>query len=135
MIHIVELWCSPLREEVYRQNVITLSTADYCAGYDDDLNDYINSYVSDMWYDLFGENYLEIGGLWKVVFGVRISYHLYHDWEGIPDTDVQIKVDQVMLKTKCSSLSELKYIWLELNGRTEEHYRKVQPECYLDIEW
>ena len=32
MEYIVEIWCSPLREEVYHQNVITLSTADYCAG-------------------------------------------------------------------------------------------------------
>jgi len=38
-----------------------------------------------------------------------------------------------MFRGKCASLSELKYIWLGLNGRTEEHYRKVQPECYLDI--
>jgi len=135
MEYIVEIWCSPLRQEVYQQNVITLSSADYCAGYDDDLNDYINSCVSDMWHDLFGADYFGVGGLWKVVFGVRISYDLYHDWGGIPDTDVQIELDQVMLKTKCSSLSELKYIWLELNGRTEEHYRKVQPECYIRGMW
>lgn len=116
MEYIVELWCSPLRQEVYHQNVIALSTAEYRAGYDQDLNDYINSCVSDMWYDLFGENYLEVGGLWKVVFGVRLGYHTYYDW-GAPDTDVWVELDQVMLKTKCSSLSELKYIWLKLNGR------------------
>ena len=135
MEYIVELWCSPSRQEVYHQNVIALSTADCCVEYDGDLNDYIKSFASDMWYDLFGENYLEIGGLWKVVFGVRISYHPNYDWEGIPDTDVEIEVDRVMFRGKCASLSELKYIWLELNGRTEEHYRKVHPECYLVDMW
>ena len=117
---IIEVWCSPSRQEIYSTKMIPL-----CAGeifnVKDDIDDYI-SWHSDFFYDAFGEDYENQKGLWKVVFKLNISYSNYYTYDG-PDYDVNLNYEE-FFKGKCTSWVEMKYVWLELCGKAEEYLNK-----------
>jgi len=117
-----EFWCSPLRQEIYSQKFISAGTFDTPL-IDEIKENYVYAF-GDFWPDVFGDEYAETGGLFKVLCGIEVTYQSSYDWEGCPDYDVQFEVD-VMGKNKCTSLAELKSIWLELTGRSEEYNERV----------
>jgi len=133
---ICEVWCSPLRQEIYSKKLILLdSTEDYWVF--DELTDYL-SYSGDFWYDVFGEDFIETGGLFKVVCKIEISFVQSYDWEGYPDSYTEV-VHEIMFKGKCSCLGELKHQWLTLQGeeRMQRYTDKVLMkglEYYLEGE-
>lgn len=121
---ICEFWCSPLRQETYSEKFIVPSTFEH-----DVVSEIRENYADsfgDFWYDVFGENYNTVGGLWKVVCIVEVNYNHFYDWEGCPDCETIFEVE-VMFKDKCQSLTELKWQWLELTGR-DEAYNEKQME-------
>jgi hypothetical protein len=115
---IVEVWCSPLRQEDYSVKIIPLCAGDLF-NVEDDIRDYINW---DFYLNTFGVDYLEVKGLWKVVFKISVSYSTYYTYDG-PDDDVDIG-QEVLFKGQCQEWSEMKYIWLELNGKIDEYFKK-----------
>lgn len=119
---ICEFWCSPLRQEVYSEKYIVPSTFEYDVVSEIKEN-YIGSF-GDFWYDVFGEDYDSVGGLWKVVCTVEVNHRHFYDWEGYPDCKTNFKVE-VVFKEKCQSLAELKWQWLELTGRSEEYNNRA----------
>lgn len=124
---ICEFWCSPLRNEVYSEKYIIPGTYEY-----DVVSEIKENYVGsfgDFWYDVFGEDNASVGGLWKVVCTVGVSYRHFYDWEGCPDCKVEFKVE-VTFKEKCQSLTELKWKWLELTGRAEKYNEKRVEKWY-----
>ena len=118
---IVEVWCSPLRQEDYSIKIIPLFAGEMF-NVEDEIKEYI-SWPGNFFYDAFGEEYEQIKGLWKVVFKVAIEYETYYTHDG-PDTDVQIIYEE-LFKGKCCDWTEMKYTWLELKGKTEEYYNKA----------
>ena len=66
---ICEFWCSPLRQEIYSEKYISLDIIDW-VDIDEVKQDYI---YGDFWWDVFGEDYYDTKGLWKVV--VKIDTH------------------------------------------------------------
>lgn len=121
---ICEVWCSPARQEIYRKKLILLDSTEDCWVFDE-LTDYLG-YHGDFFYDVFGEDFLEVGGLHKIVCKVSMEFVNDYDWEGIPDTHTEFGVD-IMFKGKCSCLGELKHKWLTLQGeeRMERYTEKV----------
>lgn len=108
---ICEFWCSPLRSEIYTEKFIVPDTFD--VGIITEIKeDYIGLF-GNFWWDVFGEEHQTVGGLWKVVCSVEVKWRNFHDWEGCPDCEVDFDVD-VIFKSKCSHLSELKYVWMEI---------------------
>jgi len=118
---IVEVWCSPLRQEDYSVKIISLCAGDL-HNVEDDIKDYI-SWTGDFFHHAFGDKYYEIKGLWKVVFALGVGYTDTYDWEGTPDGDVEFSYSE-LFKGQCESWTEMKYTWLELNGRSEEYFNK-----------
>ena len=119
---ICEFWCSPLRKEIYSETYIALDTEDLYLS-DEIKNSYIDCY-GDFWQDVFGEESDSVGGLWKVVCQIGISWENSYDYEGIPDTEAVFNTDTIF-KSKCTSLTDLKWRWLDLTGRTQEYFDKV----------
>lgn len=116
---IIEVWCSPMRQENYSVKIIPL-----CAGYADHMEEDIKEYLGwDFYLNTFGVDYSEVRGLWKVVSRVSVSWIYTNDWEGVPDCDVDIGQED-LFKGKCYDWSEMKHVWLDLNGKTEEYYNK-----------
>ena len=128
MIFICEFWCSPSRKEVYSEKYICTNEIDASYGEDEIREFYL---ADDFWYDVFGDNYYEIGGLYKVVVSLPISWITSQDWEGVPDTSVEFDVG-VLFKDKCSCYSELKWIWLELQGKSEKYNEWLMSKHYPD---
>lgn len=117
---IVEVWCSPLRQKDYSIKIIPLCAGDLF-NVEDDIRDYINW---DFYLNTFGVDYLDVKGLWKVVFKIDISYHeLYDHYSGANEVDVDIG-QEVLFKGQCQEWAEMKYIWLELNGKSDEYFSK-----------
>ena len=116
-----EFWCSPLRKEVYSDTYISLCTEHHYVL--DEINEnYVNDY-GDFWEDVFGEGYEGLGGLYKVVCNIEVEWKQYNFYEGI-ETEVLFSTE-VLFKSKCSCLSELKWKWLELTGKTQDYFDKV----------
>lgn len=115
---IVEVWCSPLRQEDYSVKIIPLCAGDLF-NVEDEIRDYINW---DLYLNTFGVDYLEVKGLWKVVFKISVGYHTVCTCDG-PDDDVDIW-QEVLFKGQCQEWTEMKYIWLELNGKIDEYFNK-----------
>lgn len=106
---ICEVWCSPKRQEIYSKNFIGLATTDFIE-IDELKLEYITEY-GDFWYDVFGEEYSDIGGLWKVVIECSVRFeNYYYDWEGVPGTRVIIESD-ILFKDRCASFDELRFQW------------------------
>ena len=118
---ICEFWCSPLRKEIYSDSYIALDTEDLYLS-DEIKNSYIDCY-GDFWEDVFGEGYEGLGGLYKVVCNIEVEWKHYNFYEGI-ETEVLFSTE-VLFKSKCSCLSELKWKWLELTGKTQDYFDKV----------
>lgn len=116
---IIEVWCSPLRTENYSMNVMHLF-AGFGQHEDMEIKEYIDG---DFFCDAFGDKYYEIGGLWKVVCKISIEYIHTYDWEECPDTDIAVSYEEIF-KSKCYDWTEMKYTWLELNGKAEEYFSK-----------
>lgn len=118
---IIEVWCSPCRREDYSVKIIPL-----CAGgifqIEDDIKSYID-WTGDFFTDVFGDDFQEVTGLWKVVFALGVSYSGSYDWEGTPDGDVEFSCS-VLFKGQCESWTEMKYTWLDLTNKTEEYFKK-----------
>ena len=119
---ICEFWCSPLRKEIYSDVYIALDTEDLYLS-DEIKNSYIDCY-GDFWQDVFGDESESVGGLWKVVCQIDITWENTYDYEGIPDTAPQFEAE-VLFKSKCPSLTNLKWQWLGLTGRSQEYFDKV----------
>lgn len=124
---IVEVWCSPLRQEDYSVKIIPL-----CAGslfnVEDEIKEYI-SWTGNFFHDAFGDDYAEVKGLWKVVFKISVEYSTYYTYSG-PDDDVEINYEE-LFKGQCQEWSEMKYIWLDLNGKIDEYFNKPwKPVIY-----
>ena len=106
---IYEIWCSPLRKEIYSQKFVSLGIVDWIDN-DEIKGDYLDG---DFWYDVFGEDWYETKGLWKVVIEIDTYFRSFYDWEGIPDCEVEYN-PKVLFKSKCESFNELRYIWESL---------------------
>jgi hypothetical protein len=115
---IVEVWCSPLRREDYSVKIIPLFAGEMF-NVEDDIRDYIKW---DFYLNTFGVDYAEVKGLWKVVFKISVSYSTYYTYAG-PDDDVDIG-QEVLFKGQCQEWAEMKYTWLELNGKIDEYFSK-----------
>jgi len=115
---IIEVWCSPLLQEDYSVKIIPLCAGDLF-NVEDDIRDYLNW---DFYLNTFGVDYEEVKGLWKVVFKISVEYSTYYTYDG-PDDDVDIG-QEVLFKGQCQEWSEMKYIWLELNGKIDEYFSK-----------
>lgn len=119
---ICEFWCSPLRKEIYSDSYIALDTEDLYLS-DEIKNSYIDCY-GDFWEDVFEENSDSVGGLWKIVCKVGVSWELCYDYEGIPETEAIFNTE-VIFKSKCTSFTDLKWRWLDLTGKTQDYFDKV----------
>ncbi|MNN58650.1 hypothetical protein D3C81_1737070 [compost metagenome] len=119
---IVEVWCSPLRKEDYSVKIIPLCAGDLF-NVEDEIKEYI-SWTGDFFQDAFGEDYIQVNGLWKVVFKIYITYHeLYDHYSGANEVDVEFGYEE-LFKGQCESWTEMKYTWLELNGKCEKYFSK-----------
>ena len=118
---IVEVWCSPLRQEDYSIKIIPLCAGDLY-NVEDDIREYL-AWTGDFFLDAFGEDYENVKGLWKVVFKIGIDYQIKYDWEGIPDDEIYFHYEE-LFKGKCQEWAEMKYTWLELSGKTDEYFSK-----------
>ena len=105
---IVEVWCSPLRQEIYHQTIIPVFAGEPL-GVEDDLKQEYLSGWGNFFFDAFGEDHFDIKGLWKVVFSVDVSYENYYDFDG-PDCDVQFEYKEIF-KGQCSSWNEVCFVW------------------------
>lgn len=113
---IVEVWCSPLRGEIYDHCYIAKSVVD--DGY---LGEELACYLSDSFFeDVFGEDHETVKGLWKVVFELETLYS--QDYFG--ECDVNYYIEKDPYKSQCLSWSHVKQIWLGLNGKTEAYFSK-----------
>lgn len=118
---IVEVWCSPLRQEDYSIKIIPLCAGDLFNVEGDIKDDYI-SWTGDFFTDAFGKDYEDVKGLWKVVFKIGVRYTQYFTWDG-PDGGTDFTYTE-LFKGQCDSWTEMKYTWLELNGKAEEYFNK-----------
>lgn len=110
---IVEVWCSPFRQEIYHQTIIPVFAGEPL-GVEDDLQEYLSGW-SNFFFDAFGEDHFDTKGLWKVVFNVNVTYVDYYTHDG-PDCDVGFEYKEIF-KSQCQSWSEVKYIWLGLKEK------------------
>lgn len=124
---ICEVWCSPSRQEIYSKKMITTNTTEdhYI---DDELSEYL-SWTGDFWYDAFGDDYLEIGGLYKVVSKFSVEFINEYDYEGFPETRTNVFND-IIFKSKCSCFGELKYHWLSF--KSEEKQKSYEEKVLLN---
>jgi hypothetical protein len=100
---IYEAWLSPKRKEVYFSNHLGVDT-DVCVS--DEPSYFTDPHYDSSVFELFNED--EQDGLWKVVCEATYQCHQdphHGDW------DCEFIVDKVHLKSKCSSLSELRQTW------------------------
>ncbi|WP_391557174.1 hypothetical protein [Robertmurraya sp.] len=118
---IVEVWCSPLRQEDYSIKIIPLCAGDLF-NVEDDIREYV-SWTGNFFYNSFGDSHSEVKGLWKVVFKIGVGYVDYYDWEGCPDTDIDFFYTE-LFKGQCESWTEVKYTWLELSGKAGDYFGK-----------
>lgn len=106
---ICEFWCSPLRQEIYSEKYVSLDIIDWV-----DIDEIKENYTSgDIWYDVFGEDYYDVKGLWKVVVELDTHFETFYDWEGIPDCEVHYN-PKVVYKSQCGNWNELRCIWESL---------------------
>lgn len=117
---IVEVWCSPLRQEDYSIKIIPLF-AGGMFNVDDDIKSYID-WTGDFFSDAFGDDFQEVRGLWKVVFKVGVEY-LHYDTPWGPEGDTEFYYEE-LFKGQCQEWTEMKYTWLELNGKIDEYFSK-----------
>lgn len=116
---IVEVWCSPMRSEQYSIKIIPL-----CAGSAEHMEIEIKEYIGwDFYLNAFGVDYAEVQGLWKVVAKISIDWVEANSWEGYPDYGVDVGYEEIF-KSKCYDWTEMKYTWLELNGKIDEYFSK-----------
>lgn len=124
---IVEVWCSPLRQEDYSIKIIPLCAGDLF-NVEDDIRDYIKW---DFYLNTFGVDYIEVKGLWKVVFKISVEYSTVYTYDG-PDDDVDIG-QEVLFKGQCQEWTEMKYTWLELTGKIDEYFSKPWKKQFWEI--
>lgn len=111
---IVEVWCSPSRQEFYHINIVPVFAGEPL-GTDDDLKQYF-LYFGDFFYDAFGEDYLDAKGLWKVVCNVNLHYETHYTYDG-PDDCVEFEYEEIF-RGQCSSWEEVRFVWSGLKKPT-----------------
>lgn len=71
---IVEVWCSPLRQEDYSVKIIPLCAGDLF-NVEDEIKEYI-SWTGNFFHDAFGDDYDEVKGGDNILLGVILMMGL-----------------------------------------------------------